>query len=92
MPGPSSRKRTRTPEAAAESFLDAYRRREHATALALSVGDAHAQASARMERDERATPEERAAKEQLWDKMAAPRLRFVVTARAPHWRARWAAR
>jgi hypothetical protein len=72
-----------TPEAAAESYLDAYRRREHRTALSLSVGDARAQASARMERDQRATPEERAAKERIWDPMAAPRLAFVVTDREP---------
>ncbi len=73
----------RTPEAAAESYLDAYRRREHAAAIALSVGTARAQAETRMERDARATEEERAAKEQLWDAMAAPRLALVVTRREP---------
>ncbi len=72
-----------TPEGAAESYLDAYRRREHAIALALSVGDAHALAATRQARDARATPEELAAKAHLWDKMAAPRLRFVVTSREP---------
>jgi hypothetical protein len=70
-----------TPEAAAESYLDAYRRREHATAIELSIGEARADAEAREARDARATPEERAAKAQLWDRMAAPRLRFVVESR-----------
>jgi hypothetical protein len=78
---PPLRVDTRTPEATAESYLDAYRRREHQAAIALSVEDAQADARERMTRDERATPEERQAKARIWDRMAAPRLRFVVEAR-----------
>lgn len=79
-PGPL-RIEAETPESAAESYLDAYRRREHEAAIALAVGPARAQAEARMERDARATEEELAAKEHLWDRMAAPRLALVVTER-----------
>jgi hypothetical protein len=78
---PELRVETETPEATAESYLDAYRRREHEAAIELSIEDAQADARERMARDARATPEERAAKAHIWDRMAAPRLSFMVESR-----------
>jgi hypothetical protein len=69
---------TRTPELAAEAFLDAWRKREHDRAAALSTGPARSAVDERRRRDDALTPEERDIKEQVWDTMAADRLRLRV--------------
>ncbi len=65
-----------TPERAAESFLDAWRRRAHDTAARLSVGPALEQVRARAQRDARMSDHERELKAQVWDAMASERLRL----------------
>ena len=70
---------TRPPEVTAESFLDAWRKRDHDLAAALSTGRAAEAVEARRARDEALSDEERAIKEQLWDSMAAESLRLRVT-------------
>jgi hypothetical protein len=67
-----------TAERAAESFLDAWRKRDHAAALQLSTGDARDAVRARQRADAALGEEERKLKEQLWDAMASTRLAFVV--------------
>jgi hypothetical protein len=69
---------TRTPEAAAESFLDAWRKREHRICRDLSVGEALEAVLLREEEDATLTAEERALKEQVWDTMASERLRLEL--------------
>ena len=69
---------TSTPALAAESFLDAWRKRAHRDALALSTGEAHAAVEARASRDDQLSDEERAAKQQIWNAMAETRLRLMV--------------
>jgi hypothetical protein len=69
---------TSTPALAAESFLDAWRKRAHRDALALSAGEAHAAVEARASRDDQLSDEERAAKQQIWNAMAETRLRLMV--------------
>jgi hypothetical protein len=67
-----------TPERAAESFLDAWRKRDHEAALALSRGEANDAARTRAQADAALGDEERELKRQLWDAMAATRLALVV--------------
>lgn len=69
----------RTPEATAESFLDAWRKREHDIASALSTGPARARVEARRQRDDALTAEERGIKEQVWDAMASSRLGLEIS-------------
>lgn len=71
---------TSTPALAAESFLDAWRKRAHDDALTLSTGEAHAQVTDRKARDEALTNEERAQKQAIWNAMADSRLRLMVDA------------
>ena len=68
-----------TPERAAESFLDAWRKREHDVAAALAIGEAKAAVEARRAADLALSKEERAIKRQLWDAMASTRLSLVPT-------------
>jgi hypothetical protein len=68
----------RTAERAAESFLDAWRKREHATALALSRGEAREAVRARQRSDAALGEEERQLKQQVWDAMASTRLALSV--------------
>ncbi len=65
----------RTAEAAAESFLDAWRKRDHAVAEALAVGQALDQVRSRRDRDGVAADPQL---EKIWDQMAADRLEFAV--------------
>jgi len=69
---------TSTPAFAAESFLDAWRKRSHQTALELSVGDAHTAVLNRMRSDELMSAEERAAKQKIWNDLATTRLSLMV--------------
>ena len=64
----------RTPEAAAESFLDAWRKREHDVAASLAVGEALTAVRAREERDAHLSDQERDLQRQVWDAMATSRL------------------
>ncbi|MEM9190344.1 MAG: hypothetical protein AAGF12_14260 [Myxococcota bacterium] len=68
----------RLPETAAESFLDAWRKREHDVCLALSTGELADQVQGRRADDKNLGPEERAVKEAVWDQMAASRLRLQI--------------
>ena len=67
------------PERAAESFLDAWRKRDHRSALTASVGQARELVRARQRRDESLTEDERAIKAQVWDMMAAARLGLLIS-------------
>jgi hypothetical protein len=67
---------TSTPERAAESFLDAWRKRAHDVAAELTEGVAREAVEDRRRRDEALSPEERDLKRQLWDAMASERLRL----------------
>ena len=64
----------RTPEAAAESFLDAWRKRDHAVAETLALGGALDAVRSRRDRDQTGDPQ----LERIWDQMAAERLEFSV--------------
>ena len=67
-----------SPALAAESFLDAWRKRSHQTALELSVGDAHTAVLNRLRSDELMSAEERAAKQKIWNDLATTRLSLMV--------------
>ena len=67
-----------TPEHAAESFLDAWRKREHATAARLATGPALARVRARQSADAALAGPERELKQKVWDAMATERLAFFV--------------
>lgn len=69
---------TSTPERAAESFLDAWRKREHTIAARLSSGEALNDVEARRRRDEDMSDHERELKAQVWDAMAQERLRLLL--------------
>lgn len=75
---PEVRVDTSSPSLAAESFLDAWRKRAHGTASELSVGDARAAVDNRKRSDDLMSPEERAAKQQIWDQLADSRLALMV--------------
>jgi len=68
--------RTETPEDTAESFLDAWRKRDHAVAKQLSVGPALEAVVARERGDESLDPETRSIVK-VWNDMARDRLEFV---------------
>ncbi len=67
---------TGTPEKICETFLDAWRKRDHEIAARFATGDALSAVLARKEQDERLTDDERQLKAQLWDQMASGRLAF----------------
>lgn len=67
-----------TPEAAAESFYDAWRRREWRAALRVSVGEAQREARAKQARDEAMPHEERVVAERAWDAMANAPLHLAL--------------
>ncbi len=67
---------TRTPEAACESFLDAWRKRDYEGALSLSSGDARERVLDRKNRDEGVDPATKKAFAPMWDALARDRLRF----------------
>lgn len=67
-----------TPEAAAESFYDAWRRREWRAALRVSVGEARREAQAKQARDEAMPREERVVAERAWDAMANAPLHLAL--------------
>lgn len=69
---------TSTPERAAETFLDAWRKRRHEAALAVCTGAARRKVEARQARDRRLDEHERALKEQVWDRMARESLKLEV--------------
>lgn len=73
-----------TPERVAESFLDAWRKREHDAALTIALGDARDRVLERRARDASMTPHERELKQQVWDQMAADRLRLLIDASEMH--------
>ena len=68
----------RTAEAAAESFLDAWRKREHDVARRLSIEAALRQVEAREQSDENLSEQERDLQRQVWDAMAATRLQLFL--------------
>ncbi|MBW2465231.1 MAG: hypothetical protein JRH11_26515 [Deltaproteobacteria bacterium] len=65
---------TRTPEAAAETFLDAWRKRDHAICRDLAVEGALEAVLTRQEDDQALTADEREVKSRVWDAMATGRL------------------
>jgi len=67
-----------TAERVAESYLDAWRKREHAVASSISRGAALAAVQARAAEDEAMSPHERELKRQVWDAMARTRLRLML--------------
>ena len=67
-----------TPERSAESFLDAWRKRDHRAAGAASSGEAHELVQSRQAADGRLSAQERSIKSQVWDAMAADRLQLRV--------------
>ncbi|MCS6799924.1 MAG: hypothetical protein NZ898_15655 [Myxococcota bacterium] len=67
-----------TPEAAAESFLDAWRRREHAVALGLSTGAARDAVVSRRDAELQFGQEGAELKRRAWDPLAAERLALRV--------------
>jgi len=69
---------TTTPERTAESFLDAWRKREHTIAARISSGEALSEVEARRRRDENMSDHERELKAQVWDAMAQDRLRLLL--------------
>ncbi len=69
---------TTTPERTAESFLDAWRKRDHTVAARLSSGEALVEVEARRRRDDDLTDHERELKAQVWDAMARERLRLFL--------------
>lgn len=69
---------TSTPERTAETFLDAWRKREHTIAARISSGDALVEVEARRRRDEAMSDHERELKAQVWDAMASERLRLLI--------------
>lgn len=71
---------TTTPERAAESFLDAWRKRAHADAVRLSVGTARERAERRRDAEEQMTEEDRVMADAVWRQMADMRLRLRINA------------
>ncbi|MBX3247207.1 MAG: hypothetical protein KF901_08505 [Myxococcales bacterium] len=63
-----------SPERAAESFLDAWRKRAHDAALALSTGDARERVLARQRADAQLGEHERALEAEVWQTLASSRL------------------
>ncbi|MFO0695649.1 MAG: hypothetical protein U0230_18955 [Polyangiales bacterium] len=74
---PRAARDLRDERSVAETYLDAWRKRDHATALAVSEGQAHGEALARKQAEERLDPAQRAATAEAWGAMATSRLRFV---------------
>ncbi|NOY92344.1 MAG: hypothetical protein GXP55_14205 [Deltaproteobacteria bacterium] len=68
--------RTQTPEDTAESFLDAWRKRDHEIAKQLSVGPAHEAVVGREQGDESLDEETRSIVK-VWNDMARDRLEFI---------------
>jgi len=68
----------RTPEAAAETFLDAWRKRDHAICRQLSVEGALEAVVHRQEEDRALTDDEREVKSRVWDSMASGRLGLEI--------------
>jgi hypothetical protein len=66
--------RARSPGEAAESFLDAWRKRAHDVALELSTGPARRSVLKRRKADEQLSKHQRQLKDQVWDEMASSRL------------------
>ena len=60
----------RTPEAAAESFLDAWRRRAWDEAEGLAIGDAQARVQQKRTADEQIAPEDREMAREVWQTLA----------------------
>lgn len=67
-----------TPERAAESFYDAWRRRRWAQALEVSVGHAREEVVRKQARDEALPREERIVAERMWDALATAPLTLVL--------------
>lgn len=70
--------RRTTPKDAAETFLDAWRKRNHQVALRLSTGPAREQVQARQAKDADLSPEGRAMTEEVWQALADTRLTLVI--------------
>lgn len=67
-----------TPEAAAQSFLDAWRRRRWPEATELSVGQARAQVLQKQASDEALEHDERIIAERMWDALARAPLTLAL--------------
>ncbi|HEY8431613.1 MAG TPA: hypothetical protein VIL20_24705 [Sandaracinaceae bacterium] len=67
-----------TPERAAESFYDAWRRRRWAEALEVSVGHAREEVLRKQQRDQALPADERIVAERMWDALANAPLTFVL--------------
>ncbi len=72
-----------SPSATAESFLDAWRKRDYATARELSIEGAERVVLLRMARESNLSADERELKRQVWDAMAAHRLLLEVDEERP---------
>jgi len=68
----------RTPEAAAESFLDAWRKRDHQAALSIAIGKARQAVLAREQADQEMGDEGAEIKEKAWDPVAQNRLELSM--------------
>jgi hypothetical protein len=68
----------RTPELAAQSFYDAWRRRRWDQALAVSVGQAHRAVQEKRARDEELPEDERIVAERMWDALARAPLQLQL--------------
>jgi hypothetical protein len=66
-----------TPERAAESFLDAWRKREFDRAQRISIGEARAAVEAKIASDNELGDGAREEYQQIWATLAADRLRFL---------------
>lgn len=67
-----------TPEAVAETFLDAWRKRDYEVAMALSVARAAAEVEARRRRESAMSEQERETAAMLWNTMAEHRLTLEI--------------
>ena len=77
-PPPPVDVRRGTPEAVAETYLDAWRKRDYEIAMSLSVARAAAAVEARRRRENAMTPLERETAAALWNGMAAHRLTLEI--------------
>jgi hypothetical protein len=67
---------TSTPERAAETFLDAWRKRAHEDGMAISEADAYERIRARRDSELALDPADRAQADALWRRLADMRLHF----------------
>ena len=69
----------RTPERAAESYLDAWRRRSWDQAASISIGEAHERALAKQAIDEQVEHDDRVMAREVWERLASAPLEVDFT-------------